>query len=298
MTYSGPIVDAHHHIWRVADVPWLNGPILPRIFGDYTPIKRDYLAEEFMRDLRVANVEQSVYVQCNWANEQAVDEVAWVQSVADAKGFPHGIVGFADLADPNVGATIDAQRAYKNLRGVRQQLHWHEKPLYTFAERPDLFDDPAWRAGLREVERRGLLFELQIFPSQMEGAARLAREYPSLTFVLMHAGMLEDRSPAGITAWRKGLQAMAACPNVVTKLSGLGTFVRRSSVDLWQPVVAEALAQFGPKRCIYGSNFPVEKLWTSYGELVAVMRACLAGLSENDQRDVLYANAKRIYKLL
>ncbi|MEO7402601.1 MAG: amidohydrolase family protein [Burkholderiales bacterium] len=297
MPYSGPIIDAHHHIWRLADVPWLAGPILPRIFGDYTPIKRDYLVDEYLRDVRAAGVEQSVYVQCNWPNDRAIDEVAWVQSVSDQHGFPHGIVGFADLADPAIAKTLDGELAFKGFRGVRQQLHCHEKPLYKFAERSDLFDDSAWRAGLREVERRGLLFELQVFASQMEGAAKLARDFPKMTFVLMHAGMLEDRSPAGLAAWRKGLREMAACPNVVTKLSGLGTFVRRTSVDLWQPMVDEAIAQFGPKRCIFGSNFPIEKLWTSYAELVGVMRTLLARLPEADQRDIFYGNAKRIYRL-
>ena len=97
MPYSGPIVDAHHHIWRLADVPWLAGPILPRIFGEYAPIKRDYLVDEYLRDVRAAGVEQSVYVQCNWPNDRAIDEVAWVQSVSDQHGFPHGIVGFADF---------------------------------------------------------------------------------------------------------------------------------------------------------------------------------------------------------
>ena len=73
--------------------------------------------------------------------------------------------------------------------------------------------------------------------------------------------------------------------------------MRRTSVDLWQPMVDEAIAQFGPKRCIFGSNFPIEKLWTSYAELVGVMRTLLARLPEADQRDIFYANAKRIYRL-
>jgi predicted TIM-barrel fold metal-dependent hydrolase len=291
------IIDAHHHIWRQADLLWLQGPQQPRIFGDYGPLQRDYPIDEYLRDVKAAGVVKSIYVQANWPVERAVDEVAWVQSVADRHGFPHGIVGYADLSAPNVADTLDRQLAYANLRGVRQQLHWHEKTLYRFASRADLADDPAWRRGLREVGKRGLLFELQVFTSQMAASARLARDFPQVTFVLLHAGMQEDRSPAGIAAWREGMKLLAGCPNVVTKLSALGTFARQCSVALWQPVIEQTLEIFGPSRCLYGSNFPIEKLWTSYGEIIATMRAALAGLSASDQQAVLHDNAARIYRL-
>ncbi len=290
------ILDSHHHIWRLANLPWLAGPPVPRIFGDYAALRRDYPVDEFMATVRPAGVVKSVYVQVNVAPGREVDEVAWVQSVADRHGFPHGIVGYADLAAADVAAVLDRERTHKNLRGIRQQLHWHETPLYRFAPRPDLMNDPAWRRGLREVEARGLLFELQVFASQMADAARLAREHPDLQLVLLHAGMLEDRSPAGWTAWRTGMRALAGCPNVAVKLSGLGTFEHRCSVELWRPVVSETVAMFGPERCLFGSNFPIESLWTTYDRLVAVMRQCLDDLPPAAQRAVFYDNAARFYR--
>jgi predicted TIM-barrel fold metal-dependent hydrolase len=86
------IVDAHHHIWRRADLPWLEGPMVPRIFGPYEPIRRDYPIGEFLADLAGSGVERSVYVQTNWAKDGAVDEVAWVQGVADARRTTEVIV--------------------------------------------------------------------------------------------------------------------------------------------------------------------------------------------------------------
>src|SRR5690606_23020803 len=88
------IIDAHHHIWRQADLPWLLGPSQPRIFGDYEPIKRDYPIEEFLADIAGTGVEKSVYVQANWAPNWAADEAAWVQETADRTGWPHAIVGY------------------------------------------------------------------------------------------------------------------------------------------------------------------------------------------------------------
>ncbi len=292
-----PIVDAHHHIWRLADLPWLSGPPVPRIFGDYAPLRRDYPAEEFVGTVRSHGVAKSVYVQVNVAPGKEVDEVAWVQSEADRHGFPHAIVGYADLTAPDVGAVLDRELVHKNLRGIRQQLHWHEKPLYRFATRPDLMNDPQWRRGLRAVEERGLLFELQVFTSQMADAAQLARDFPRLQFVLLHAGMLEDRSAVGWSLWQQGMRRLATCPNVAVKLSGLGTFLHRCAAEPWRPVVRDTVEMFGPERCLFGSNFPIESLWTSYGELIGVMRECLAGFDSAARQAVFHDTATRLYRL-
>ncbi len=291
------VVDAHHHIWRQADLAWLQGPPQPRIFGEYAAICRDYPVEEYTAEARAAGVVRSVYVQTNWPAGREEEEVAWVQAVGDRHGFPHAIVGYADLAAPTVGATLDRMMKHARLRGIRQQLHWHEQPLYRFAARPDLMDDAAWRAGLSEVVRRGLLFELQVFAGQMEASARLVRDFPQATFVLLHAGMLEDRSPGGWSLWRAGMRALAAAPNVHVKLSGLGTFPRACAVELWGPVIRETVDLFGAARCMFGSNFPIEKLWTTYDEVVRVTTECLAGRPEVDQRAVLHDTATRLYRL-
>jgi predicted TIM-barrel fold metal-dependent hydrolase len=76
-----PIIDAHHHIWNLVDIPWLHGPIQPRIFGDYTSMRRDYPVEEYLQDLSNSGVVKSVYVQANWATDKALEEVQWVQSM-------------------------------------------------------------------------------------------------------------------------------------------------------------------------------------------------------------------------
>jgi predicted TIM-barrel fold metal-dependent hydrolase len=292
-----PIIDAHHHIWRVNEVPWLAGPLLPRIFGDYSALRHDYLAGQFIEDISPHGVVKSVYIQINVAPGREVDEAQWVQSVADAHGFPHGIVGFADLAAPDVAATLERMMACANLRGIRQQLHWHENPLYRFAARPDLMNDPAWRAGLGEMEKRGLVFELQVFASQMADAAKLAKAFAGVTFVLLHAGMLEDRSNEGWALWRDGMRRLASCPNVCVKLSGLGTFEHACSVALWRPVVTATLDLFGAGRCLYGSNYPIEKIWTTYDRIFSVMQECTSHLSAADRRAVYHDNAQRIYRL-
>jgi predicted TIM-barrel fold metal-dependent hydrolase len=291
------IIDAHHHIWELKRVPWLAGPLQPRIFGEYAALRRDYLAEEFKRDALAQGVTGSVYIQINVAPGNEVAEVEWVQNAADRAGLPSGIVAFADLAAPDVGAVLDRELGYRGMRGIRQQIHWHANPQYRFAPRPDLMNDPAWRAGLAEVQKRGLCFDLQVFPGQFADAARLVRDFPDLNFVLLHAGMLEDRSDAGWEQWRRGMRELAACPNLMVKLSGLGTFVRACSAESWRPVVEQTVALFTPQRCIFGSNYPIESLWTGYAQIIETMQECLADLSSSERRLVFHDNAARFYRL-
>jgi predicted TIM-barrel fold metal-dependent hydrolase len=291
------IIDAHHHIWRQADQAWLSGPMVPRIFGPYEAIRRDYPIAEYLADATPAGVVQSVYVQTNWPPGQEAVEVDWVDSVAEQHGFPHAIVAFADLAAPDLGRLLDRYARCGRVRGIRQQLHWHRNEQYRFQSRPDLMNDPAWRHGMAELAGRGLSFDLQVFAGQMADAAQLARDFPGVTFILQHAGMLEDLSEAGWAAWRTGMDGLAGCPNVVAKLSGLGTFLHRCDAVAWKPVIQETVRRFGAGRCMFGSNFPIEKLWTRYADIVAAVDAALRELDAAGRRAIFHDTAARVYRL-
>jgi predicted TIM-barrel fold metal-dependent hydrolase len=291
------IIDAHHHIWRQADLPWLIGPMQPRIFGPYEPIRRDYEIEEYLQDIRGSGVTRSVYVQANWAQGRAFDEAAWVQRIADDHGWPHAIVAYADLTAPDVRPQLDRLARVPLVRGIRQQLHWHENPMYRFASRPDLVADPVVRRNVARLADYGWSFELQVFAPQMADAAGLAGGCPEVTFILQHAGMLEDLSEAGRAAWRDGMRRLAACPNVVSKLSGLGTFIHENDPRQVAWIVEETIAAFGAERCLFGSNFPIEKLWTSYRELIDAYKAAVAGHGPAAEPAVFHDTAARIYKI-
>ena len=131
----------------------------------------------------------------------------------------------------------------------------------------------------------------------MEAAARLARDFPNTTFILQHAGMLEDLSEGGRIAWRSGMRALAAQPNVVSKLSGLGTFIHRNDPEHIAWIVGETVALFGARRCLFGSNFPIEKLWSDYASLIGAYRSALAGYSETEQHAMLHDTASRVYRI-
>jgi predicted TIM-barrel fold metal-dependent hydrolase len=293
-----PVVDAHIHVWRLADLPWLSGPPVPRIFGPYAPLRRDYPITEYLAGARPAGVEAAVYVQANWPLERALAEVEWVQRVHDEHGWPQAIVASADMFDARAPDTFALQREASALvRGVRVQLHWHADARLSFADAADRMLDPTFARNVAELGALGLCFELQVFPPQMADAAALVAQTPQTTFVLVHAGMLESVAAEHVEPWRTGLEQLAALPNVVVKLSGQGTFVHRVDEPLIRLVAGTALELFGAQRCMFGSNFPIEHLWTDYDALLDAWRRCLADLDAGSRRDVLAGTARRVYGL-
>ncbi|WP_376984401.1 amidohydrolase family protein [Bosea sp. R86505] len=288
------IVDSHFHIWHQADLPWLVGPMQPRIFGPYEPIRRDYPVAEYLADCRSCGVIEAVYVQANWAPARHLDEVAFVSRASDESGFPIAIVAYADMLAEDVRPQLDALAQNPRVRGVRMQLHWHENPLYRFAGGADLCREPRLQANVDRLADYGFSFDLQVFAPQMAGAAELAFSCPNVTFVLQHAGMLENLSPDGIEQWRDGMRALAGQPNIVSKLSGLGTFLRRNDPAHVAFVATETLTLFGAERCLFGSNFPIEKLWTTYADLIGAHRAAVPP----DASDHIFSHtARRVYRL-
>ena len=296
--YSGPIIDTHHHIWRRADVPWLADPAIPRMFGDYFGLRRDYPVEEFMQDVEPQGITKSVHVTANWGLDRAVDETRWLQSVADAHGFPHGIVAQADLADPDVEAALKAHKQFPNIRGVRQMLYWDGDPVRQSVARPDYCNAEEFRRGFALLEKYDLTFELQVYARQANYAVDLIKSFPNVRMILVHAGMLTSRTATAISQWRAALMSMAAFPNLYVKLSGLGMYSNGTTYEQARQVIRNSIQIFGVDRTIYGSNFPLEKLHASYADFFDIYRRVLSEYTEAEQRAVLHDNAQRFYRLL
>jgi predicted TIM-barrel fold metal-dependent hydrolase len=291
------IVDAHFHVWRQADLPWLSGPMQPRIFGPYEAIRRDYPIAEYRADLAGTAVEKSVYVQANWPVDRAVEEAAWIERLGQETGWPHATIAYADMTVADARPALDRLARLPRVRGIRQQFHWHQNPLYRFAAHADLCADAAVRRNIAHLADYAFSFDLQVFAGQMEGAAALADACPRVTFVLQHAGMLEDLSANGRDSWRACMATLAACPNVMAKLSGFGTFIHRNDPAHIAWIMRETVGLFGTNRCLWGSNYPIEKLWTGYAALLDAHLRASDAFDETARRALFFDNACRIYRL-
>ena len=295
--YSGSVIDTHHHIWLRKDVGWLADPPIPRMFGDYFGIRRDYPLEEFLNDVKPQGVTKSVHVTAMWGPDRALDETRWLQAVADKHGFPHGIVCNTDLANPDADAALKAQKQFSNLRGVRQMLYWDTQPVRQGAPRADFCNSPEFRRGFALLEKHDLHFELQVYAGQVAYAVELIRAFPNVRMILVHAGMLTDRTQPAIDQWRAALTRMAAFPNLHVKISGLGMYSGGVVLAQARQVIRDVIQIFGVERTIYGSNFPLEKLHASYGDFFGIYRAVLSEYPEADQRKIFHDNALRFYRL-
>ncbi len=259
-------IDAHHHLWNLSAVhyPWLMAKGVRRFFGDPRQIQRNYLLEEFRADARGFGA--SVHIQVG--AEDAFAEASWVQEVADAHpDWPMAQVVFADLTSERLGEELDRMQELPTVRGVRQivgRAPEEDRSTGTYA----LLDDPRFVEGLREVGRRGLSFDLQLIPELCRAMADVLSEFPGTRVALCHAGSPHDRTPEGLTAWTRELGQLSGLPQVSVKLSGLGMFEHDWTKESVRPIVEACLDQFGAARCMFGSNFPVDSLYSDYRTIV------------------------------
>lgn len=294
-----PFVDAHIHLWDLTRIryPWLTPP-----FDDHGPngsveaIARTYLLDDYLTDAKAWNVVGAVHVDAGAEGAAALDETRWLQTLSDERGLPSGLIAFAALDAPDVEALLEAHANHRSVRGIRHIVNWHADPQRTYTPR-DVTGDPAWRAGFGLLAKHGLSFDLQCYPGQMLGLVDLFAAHPDTPVVINHAGMPVDTDEAGKTQWREGMKALAALPQISTKLSGFGFVHRQWTEEQIQPLILEAIEIFGTDRCMFASDVPTDKLFGSLDKHLTAYAAITAGFSEDERRDLFGRNANRLYRL-
>ncbi len=292
-------IDPHHHLWDLDQnyYPWLSDRIEPKMYGDYAAMRRNYLVDDYLADSGPHNITKSVHVQANWDPSDPVGESRWCQAVADAHGFPHGIVAHADLARNDVQEVLEAHCRYPNMRGIRMILGHTADPGGDSASARVSMEDAAWRHGFALLERYDLSFDFQIFPAQMAAAAEAARAYPGIETVVCHTGMPFDHSDEGLRLWREGMARLAELPNVAAKLSGPHMFLRNWTVESYRPFFLETIELFGPERAMIASNVPPDALAKTFDEIYEAFYALAAPYSEAERRCLFHDTAARVYRL-
>lgn len=287
-------IDAHHHLWDLNAVsyPWLMARGKARFFGDPAPIQRDYLLEEFRSNAEARGFNASVHIQVG--AEDGLAEARWVQSIADANpDWPLVQVAFCDLAADDREEQLDALGTLSSLRGVRQIVgRAPEEDRQTGTN--SLLANPDFLEGLHRLADRNLSFDLQLIPELMPATGALLAQVPQLPVVLCHAGSPHDRSTDGLRHWAKSLRHLSGLPNVFCKLSGLGMFDHDWTPQSIRPIVETCLDQFGTERCMFGSNFPVDSLSSSYARIVVAYESLVPG----DAQQALFGKtALQVYRI-
>lgn len=293
-----PIVDAHHHLWdpRALPYPWLSGPpFASSVAGDVAPIAAPYLAADYLADAAGYEIVKSVHIDGGCSDP--LGESRWLAGISAAQGLPTAIVAAGRLHAPTFAAELERQAAFPQLRGIRQILNWDPDPLLTFTDRPDYMTDSHWLEGYRRLAAHDLSFDLQVYPWQLDGAADLAARFPETVVVLNHAGMPLHQHGKGLESWKKGMRRLAERENVAVKISGLGMVDWAWTGDSIRPLVLETIDVFGTDRCMFASNFPVDRLYSSFDQLFAAFEGIVAGFSAAEQDKLFRSNAERFYRI-
>lgn len=309
-----PIVDCHHHLWNVKGNPYQ----LVDLSGDLGT-GHNVVATVYMES-------QERYRDSGPPELRPVGETEFVVGVTAGGGGPHrvarGIVGFADLSlgervQPVLEAQISAGAG--RLCGIRYATAWDASEAIgnsfgiTAAQ---VLRRPEVRAGIGRLAPLGLTFDAWAFHTQLLEVCEVARAFPALTIVLGHTGGVLGYGPyagqrdAVFAAWKRAMLELAKHPNVVVKLGGM--LMRLAAFDYlalpappssrelaayWRPYMEPCIEAFGVDRCMFESNFPVEKMGTGYASLWNAFKRVAAGASEGEKHSLFGATARRVYRL-
>lgn len=296
------IIDAHHHLWDLSTCayPWLQSASPDVGFlGDISAIRKSYTSADYRSDIGSLPVKGSVHVQAEHDPADPVAETRWLQAQADrpdAGGFPQAIVAFADFSKGNVEDILARHAEFRNVRGIRQILSHHPDPTFSHAGR-EFLKDPLWCARLSALRTHNFSFDLQIYPHQVKDALSLIDSNPSILFVINHALEPWSQSDSTLACWSDGIKKLARRENTVVKISGLGMFIRPFSEDAIRFYVLALIDVFGVNRCMVGSNFPVDKLFCSYGEIFSAFDRVTQSLSTTEREALFSRTAERTYRL-
>ena len=315
-----PICDPHHHFWdlRPERIPY------PR-----------YLLHELLADINSGhNVRSTVFVETRAMYRpdgpeelRPVGEVEFVQGLAAASASgiygpsraAASIVGHANLLlGERVEPVLEALQAASpnRFRGIRQSVAWDPHPEVENRVPEGTLASETFRAGARVLARMGFSLEGSLVFPQMPELADFAKSVPDLSIILIHLGGLSRTGPYAnrddevLATWRRGIAAMAECPNVTLKLGGMG--MPRLGFD-WharsKPAGSEELAetmapymdycieQFGPDRCMFESNFPPDKMSYSYNVMYNAFKRLSKGYSAGERASMFHDTAARVYRV-
>lgn len=273
-------IDAHHHLWKYSpeQYPW--------IAADMDVLRRDFQVDDLSLVLRESGVDGAVAVQAR----QTLEETEWLLGLAELHAFMRGVVGWLPLVADDVGAHLEKWSRNPNLHAIRHVLHDEPDDFYMLRE--------DFNRGVARLRDFNLIYDILIFERHLPQTVAFVDRHPQQVFVLDH--IAKPRIKDGLLSpWRENILELARRENVYCKLSGM---VTEASWADWKdenlrPYFEIVLEAFGPARLMFGSDWPVALLASSYKRWVETVQHAIAGLSTNEQAQILGGTAVEAYRL-
>lgn len=284
--------DTHVHFWDLRNkgltYDWIATPDGNEILGDYGAMKSlRYWADDFLSETRFTNVTRAVHVQAALGTPSpiAVEETRWLQAFADRLGTPNGIVAYVDLKRPDAASLIARHATFANLRGIRDLRF------------DNYLADPDWQSGYSELARFDLVCCDAPPVDAADSAAELARRFPLITYCVDHAGFPRRRDRDYFKTWTRAMRKIAKVPNTVVKISGLGMCDPAWTVESIRPWILECVDAWGVDRSFFGTNWPLDRLFSSYGDVVDAYYDVITEFKPAEREALFFGNANRVFRL-
>ena len=299
--YSGPIIDAHTHLWDLSmnKHPWLSASDSSvQALGGLEKIQRTYAVEDYLRDSANQGIVASVHIEALWDRGDPLGETTWLETLDKSRGVAVRYVASAPFGTPEAAAILEEQAAFPRVVGIRDILSFHPTiPAKSFASRADIAFDPAWRRDIARLASLGLLFELMMYPYQLDGVLDVARTMPELTLVVNHCASPIDRDEAGMQRWRDAVRQLAREPNIAIKVSNVAGYDPHPTYESVRAVALHCIECFGTDRTMLATDWPVASMTTGFAEIYDTFKRITADVAEHEQRALFHDNAARLYRL-
>ncbi|MES0883147.1 amidohydrolase family protein [Roseibium sp. SCP14] len=288
-------IDAHIHLWDTAqlDYPWHKR-------GSFPDLPDTYLLDDAITETGGTDI-TFVAVQAEMDHSKdPVEETAWIQTIADEHQNGErieGFVAYADLCQPDLPNVLERHARHPVFRGVRQEIWWQKSSPRPDILEEDLLSNSAWREGFGALASIDAAFDLTCWHTQLRPFSEFLSHHPAIPVIVDHLGSPIAGDDAALGVWLDGIRALADLPNTFMKISGLSQADARWTVESMRPLVDQVLEVFGPERCMLGSNFPIEKLTSTYETVWAAYKALLRDLTLEERDAVYFSTAKEAYRL-
>jgi len=285
-----PFVDTHFHLHDLKRpelrYQWLERDAVHGLLGDIDALKsQHYWIDDYLAEVRFSNVRKAIHVQAALGSPDPVDETKWLQAFADRTGFPQGIVAECHLADSDAESVLEQHMQYANVRGVRD------------FGKGDYLVDSAWREGFKFLRQHNLVACIDTRIQLFDGLIDLAAKFPDTLICVDHCAIPGARDAAYFKLWSAAVRKLSRVDNIVMKISGLGMMDPRWTIDSLRPWVLECIEAFGVKRVVFGSNWPVDRLFSSYPDLINAYARIIADFSTDEQIQMFSRNAETLFRI-
>ena len=293
------IIDTHHHLWDPT-----NGKYDWLIADGHEVFNKVYLHKEFEQDIANLNLIKSVHVQAEINLSETIYETQWLQDYYNNQSLydrrlPNAIIGFVDFLDIKVEQTLELHLQYPNFRGIRQILNFDKKNKNISHATFDYLKNDLWVKNFELLKKFDLLFDLSILINQTEDAENLIKKYDSTLFIINHTLCPHDITNENINLWLDKIKILSKYENVAIKLSGFGEFNSNWTTESIKPLILYSIENFGISRCMFGTNFPVDKFLSnaSYEDYWKSYLTNTQDFSEDEINNLFYKNAEKFYKI-